>query len=511
MPDYSANNKRIAKNTILLYFRMLLTMLVSLYTSRVVLATLGETDYGLYNVVGGVVAMFGFLNAAMITSSQRYITFALGQGNLKNLKNVFSTSIQIHALIAIVIVILAETAGLWFLQNEMTIPAERVNAAQWVYHLSVLGMVVVIMGVPFNASIVAHEKMSAFAYVSILEVILKLLIVYILYIGNIDKLKLYAILMFLVQLCICLIYIIYCLRHFSETRCVHYRNKSLFKEMLSFAGWNLVGNGAAVAFTQGLNILLNVFFTPAINAARAVAVQVQGAVAMFSSNFQVAVNPQITKSFAVGNLDYMHNLVFRTSKFTFILLFCLSLPIILETEIILDIWLKEVPEFTVSFLRLMLCVTIIDAMAGPLMTSAAASGRVKVYQSVVGGILLMILPISYIVLKLGGNPTSVFIVHLCICCVAFIVRLFIIRPLIQLSIRQFVGEVIVRCCLVAIISSIIPVLLRIVLPQNILSFIIVCCFSVLSIGLVSYKIGLNVSERMFIKNKIISLFAKLKR
>lgn len=288
------NNKRIAKNTLLLYFRMLFTMAVSLYTSRVVLNTLGVEDFGIYNVVGGVVAMFGFLNSAMSSSTQRYITFELGKNDFEQLKKVFNTSVSIHAFISVVILILAETIGLWFLYNKMTIPIERMDAALWVYQGAIASTIVLIMSVPYNATIIAHEKMSAFAYISVLEVVLKLLIVYLLLIGDFDKLKLYAVLMFSIQLIIRLIYGRYCKKHFSETKFQWTKDWKLFKEMLGFAGWNLWGNCAGIAFTQGVNILLNMFFGPAVNAARGIAVQVQNAVNQFSFNFQTALNPHTT-------------------------------------------------------------------------------------------------------------------------------------------------------------------------------------------------------------------------
>ena len=314
MTDTSANNKRIAKNTLLLYIRMLFLMAVSLYTSRVVLQALGVEDFGIYNVVGGVVAMFGFLNAAMSSSTQRYLTFELGRGDMSRLRTVFCTSVNIHALISLVIVLLAETIGLWFFYQKMIIPEERLNAAMWVYQFSVLSSVVMVMNVPYNASIVAHERMSAFAYISILEVLLKLLIVFLLQVVCWDRLAFYAFLVFLVQLGIRFIYGIYCRKHFKETAFRWLWDKVMFREMLSFAGWNLWGNCAGVAFTQGINLLLNMFFGPVVNAARGIAVQVQSAVQQFSLNFQTAVNPQITKSYAVQDYGYMHSLIFRSSN-----------------------------------------------------------------------------------------------------------------------------------------------------------------------------------------------------
>lgn len=321
----SSNNKRIAKNTLLLYARMLFTMAVSLFTSRVILNTLGVEDFGIYNVVGGVVAMFGFINSSMTSATQRYITFALGIGDEKRLQTVFSTTLQIHTLIAVLIVLLGETIGLWFLYNKMQIPIERMEAAFWVLQCSIVAAVVMIISVPYNADIIAHEKMSAFAYISVLEVVLKLVIVYILIVFTVDKLILYSFLLLDVQLFIRFCYSYYCNKHFKETKYHHIWDKSLFKEMTRFAGWSMFGNLSAVLFTQGLNMLLNVFFGPIVNAARAVAVQVQSAILQFVGNFQMALNPQITKTYAQNEMLEMHKLMFRSARFSFFCSFCLCL------------------------------------------------------------------------------------------------------------------------------------------------------------------------------------------
>lgn len=509
--NVSQNNKRIAKNTLLLYFRMLLIMIVNLFTSRVVLNTLGIEDYGIYNIVGGVVSMFGFINAAMSTSTQRYLTFELGKENFLRLRDVFSTCVNIHVLISVVIVFLAETIGLFFFYYKMIIPIERMDAAFWVYQFSVLSTVVAIMSVPYNAVIIAHEKMSAFAYISVMETVLKLLIVYLLLISNTDRLVLYALLIFVVQLLVRLVYGIYCYHHFAESKYKWSWKGKLFKEIVIFSGWNLWGNCAAIAFTQGLNVLLNVFFGPVVNAARGIAVQVQGAVTQFSSNFQMALNPQIIKSYAANDLESMHNLVFRSSKFTFYLLLFFSLPVMIETKSILYLWLGIIPDYTVSFLRLMLCTGIIDSVAGSLMVSVVATGKVRLYQSVIGGILLLILPVSYIVLELGGNPVSVFWVHLCICLVAFIVRLFIIRPLIKLSLTVYVRKVIIRCFGVGCIASFFPLLTYIVLSNTLLSSLFVCLMSIISTLVTSYLIGMDKVERLFVRDKIVTLCHKYKR
>lgn len=507
--DISYNNKRIAKNTLLLYFRMLFTMGVALYTSRIVLATLGVEDYGIYNVVGGVVAMFGFLNSAMSSVTQRYLTFELENGDFERLQRIFCTSINIHVFIAICIFILGETIGLWFLYNKMVIPESRMQAAMWVYQMSILSTMMLVVSVPYNAAIIAHEKMSAFAYISVFEVISKLLMVYLLAITVWDRLIIYAILLFIIQLLTRIVYSNYCNHHFKETKYRFIFDKSLFQEMLAFAGWNLCGNIAGILSTQGLNILLNMFFGPVINAARAIAVQVQNAIQMFSANFQMALNPQITKSYAVNDMQYMHSLIFRSSKYTFLLLFFLSLPVMIKTPMILHFWLKTVPDYTVSFLRLMLCVTILDCMANPLMISAAATGRVRRYQSIVGGILLSIVPLSYLVLKSGGDPISVFFVHLCICICAFVVRLFIVKPMIKLSLSNYSREVLLRMFYVVLLSVPLPLLINYYLSDNFGALFLICVVCVLMTILSTYFVGLNSVEREFVACKLLQFKEKI--
>lgn len=509
MPDNTTNNKRIAKNTLLLYGRMMLIMAVSLYTSRVVLNTLGVEDYGIYNVVGSVVTMFAFLNGALVTSTQRYLTFELGKENYIQLKKVFTTSIHIHALISLFIVVLAETIGLWFFYRKMVIPDNRMIAAMWVYQLSIVTMVVQVMSAPYNSIIIAHEKMGVFAVISIFEVTLKLAIVYFLLLWNGDKLITYAVLIAVVQLLILVVYILYCKRHYEETSLLKGGDKPLIVEMGKFAGWNIWGNLAATLFGTGLNLLLNVFFGPIVNAARGIAVQVESAIAQFSTNFLMAVNPQITKLYAQRNLHEMHQLLFRSSKFACYLILMLSLPVIMETKVILTLWLKIVPDYTVPFLRLLLLIVIIDSMARPLMTAAAATGDVKKYQSVIGGILLSIVPIAYVVLKFGGNPTSVYIVHLSICVVAFIARLLIIRPMISLSLRKFFKSVLLPCFFVTVSSFVVSFVVCQLLPEGILYSLIVCISSAVVVALFSYSLGLSKGERAFINGKIISIYKKI--
>lgn len=499
----SINNQRIAKNATLLYFRMILLMAVSLYTSRVVLSTLGIEDYGIYNVVGGFIGMLAFLNGAMCGSTQRYITFALGKGDKQELKKIFSTTLITHAIIALLVFVLAETVGLWFVIEKLVIPPDRFIAAMIVYQCSVVSALIMIMSFPYNADIIAHERMSAFAYISIVEAFSKLAIVFILPLGGIDKLILYAILLLIVQLGIRSIYTWYCKKHFTEANFAWYFDKSLIKEILSFSGWNLWGGLAATLFGQGVNVLLNIFFGPTVNAARGIAMQVQGAVQQFSTNFQMALNPQITKNYATGDINTMHTLIFRCAKFTFMLLLCIILPISMEIDFILSIWLKDVPEYTCSFVILMLAICTIDAVSNPFMTASASTGHVRVYQFVVGLILILIVPTAYLVLKLGGAPLTVFIVHLCWGIVAFIARLFIVRPLIHMSIRKYIISVMVPCGIVLLTSLIVCYSLKIVLPETNISSVIKIVTSGGIVIIMSYLFGLTKSERFYLTQKTL--------
>lgn len=509
MSQSSENNKRIAKNTLLLYVRTLFVMLVTLYTSRVILNTLGVTDYGVYNVVGGVVAMFGFINGSMSSATQRYITFALGKGDMKRLQTVFSTALQIHFLIAALIVVLGETVGLWFMYTQMQIPADRMDAAFWVLQCSIVSTVVMIISVPYNADIIAHEKMSAFAYISILEVVLKLVIVFALVISPFDKLIFYAFLILAVQLLIRFCYNHYCNRHFEESKYKHVRDKALFKEMTGFAGWSMFGNLSAVLFSQGLNMLLNVFFGPVVNAARAVAVQVQGAIQSFVGNFQMALNPQITKTYAKGEMDEMHKLMFRSARFSFYLLFFLSMPVIFETDFILTVWLKTVPENTVVFLRIMICTMLIYTLANPMIIANQATGKVRKYQAVCGTILLMILPVSYVCLKFGSPAYSVFIVHFCMEAVAQLARMVMLRPLIGIRLRDYFTNVYSRVIGVVALSMMAPLLVYESMDDTVARFFAVCIVCVVSVGTVAYTVGLSKNERVFVKAKAVAMINKV--
>ena len=510
MSDTSSANKRIAKNTLVLYVRMLFTMGISLFTSRVILQTLGVEDYGISSVVGGVISMFTFINAAMVSSTQRYLNFELVRGDANQLRSVFSTSLQIHALIALVIIVLSETVGLWFLNEKLVIPEARMTAAMWVYQCSILSCAVSIMSTPYNAVIVAHEKMSAFAYISILDVSLKLLVVYLLVVLPFDKLIILAILNLLVQLFIRYIYTLYCHRHFPESYFQFWFNKTLFKEMFGFAGWSFWGNLAAILYTQGLNMMLNIFFGPIVNAARGIAVQVQSAVQQFVGGFQTALNPQITKNYASNNLPQMHSLMFRSARFSFLLLFFLSLPVLMETNFILTLWLKTVPDDAVIFTQIMICISLIYTTANPCIIANQATGKVKIYQMVVGGILLLILPISYVVLKLGAPAYSVFIVHFCIESLAQFSRMYMLRKLIHLPLWQYMKNIYIPIVSTVVIAIILPLVVRMQVAEGWLRFLAVGFTCVLSVGASSYFIGFTKQERVFFLDKSLRLL-RIKR
>lgn len=503
-----SDNKRIAKNTIMLYFRMFVTMAVSLYTSRVVLNTLGVSDYGVYNVVGGVITMFTFMNGAMASATQRYLNYGIANDNIEGLKTVFCTAMQIHILIAIAILMLGETVGLWFVINKLVLPPDRMVAAIWVYQFSILTCIVSIISLPYYADIIAHERMSAFAYMSIMDVVFKLLIVFVIQIVNFDKLIIYAFLILCIQLLNRLIYHIYCKLHFKEINFSFKLDKNLFREMSSFAGWSLWGNIAAVLFTQGINIVLNLFFGPSVNAARGIAVQVQGVITGFVANIQMALNPQITKSYAKNDITRMHSLMFASSKFCFFLLLLIVLPLAIEAEQVLTVWLKIVPEHAVWFLRLIMCIMLIETLANPYIIANQATGKVKVYQAVCGGMLLLIVPVAYLVLKLGGNPESVFFVHFSIALLTQFARIFMMRNLINLSVITYIKKVLIPVVSVALVSPIVPIFAYSHLENTFLSFLYVCLISVTCVIVASFSIGITQEERNLLIGKAFGYFNK---
>lgn len=505
MPN--SNYKRMAKNAGMLYIRMLLTMAVTLYTSRVVLQTLGIDDFGIYSVVAGFVTMLGFLNSAMSSATQRFLSFELGKPGDKDMRGIFSMSMNIHVLIAVFVLVLGETVGLWFVKTQMTIPADRILAAEWVFHFALLSFVFTILSVPYNALIIAHERMNVFAWVSIIDVMLKLLIVFMLSWFGMDKLILYAVLSLTVVFIIFMVYRSYCKNRFTESRFRLYWDKQLFNIMLSYTGWNLWGNIAAVMSGQGVNVLLNIFFGPSVNAARAIAMQVSSALNSFVQNVQVAINPQIIKSYAVRDMAYMHQLVCYGAKYNFFVLLLFSLPVLNNIELILRIWLGVVPESTSVFAKLVIYSILIDSLSPPLMTAAQATGRIKLYQFAVGGILLINVPASYFILKKGGEPYTVFYVAIALSLIALLFRIYLISYLIEMKKRRYIVDSIVPVMSVAILVFAINSFIEIDFFSLLMNFVLSVLASGILVLMAVLIVGLKRNERIFLNQ----MFFKLKQ
>lgn len=507
----SDNNKRIAKNTLLLYVRMLFTMAVSLFTSRVILNTLGVEDYGINNVVGGIVTMFSVLSGSLSSSISRFITFELGKGNIERLKTIFSTGVNIQLGMSVLIIIIAEAVGIWFLNAKMNIPADRMVAANWVFQCAILTFVLNLLSVPYNAAIIAHEKMSAFAYISVVEVTLKLIIVYMLTISPFDRLKTYAVLLLCVGAVIRFIYGYYCKRHFEECTYHFVFDKPVLKEMTGFAGWNFLGNGAYMLNTQGVNILMNLYFGVAVNAARGIATQVDAALKQFVNNFTTAVNPQITKSYAQGDLDYMHKLVCRSAKFSAFLMMFFAVPIILETNTILTIWLKTVPDYAVIFLQWIIISSFMDTvLANSLVTSMFATGKIKRYQIIVTTVGCLVFPLSWIAFKLGFEPQVGYILYFIIYTILLFVRLYLLKDMVKLPVMMYIREVLYKLAPIIVVGFSIPGILILTMDAGWLRLILVCLLSVLVTAASEYFIGLSNKEKNFVAEKIKLVIGKIK-
>ncbi len=479
---------------------MMLTMVISLYTSRVILQVLGVEDFGIYQAVGGIVGFLSFLNNALSTGSSRFITFGLGEGDSKKLKNIFSTTLTTHICLALLIVLLAETAGLWFLHNKLVIAPERLDAAEFVFHLSILTAFFSLTQVPYNACIIAHEKMGVYAYVSIVDASLKLLIVYLLNIGEVDKLKLYAFLLCLIHVGIVLYYNIYCIRHFEETKFRLFFDGKLFKEIASFSGWSLFANAAIALNNQGVLVLLNMFFSPAVVAARAISLQVNTAVNQFVTNFQTAANPQIVKRYAAKDYEGSKQLLLQTTKFSFYLMLLLSLPICLGAKQLLTIWLKTVPDYTVIFLQLVIIQSLFCIFDTSFYRALYAKGRLKENALVSPTILFVQFPFVYLMFQLGFSPVTLSWASL----ISYAILGLIIKPFMVVKIVDYtwndIFSVFIPCFKVVVCSLPIPLLLYFKLDKELLvSFILTIVVSFVSVAFSTWFVGMDKT----IKKKII--------
>lgn len=504
MSEAEGSNKTIAKNTLYLYGRMILTMAVNLYTVRVVWRVLGVDDYGIYNLVGGIVLIFQFLNNAMIASSQRFISYELGRGDGESLRKVFSLSLVVHVIIALLVLAVAESGGIWFLNNKLNIPDDRMYAANIVYQCSVFAFLVTMISVPYNACIVAHEHMKAYGYLGILDVLLKLGIAFLIIWLPGDKLIVYAFLILLVQICLRVVYQMYCRRHFKECRFRYSHDPAMIKDMFSFAGWSFIGNMGFSVRDQGLNILVNVFFNVAVNAAKGIANQVSGVIMGFTSNFQMALNPQITKRYAKGNIDSMMSLVMGGCRYSFLLLMMIEVPVYIACEPMLRIWLSDVAPFTVGFLRWMFVCSLIDCMAHPITTALQATGRIRLFQIVIAIIMIANIPLAWIWLLFADSPYIVMYVMALTSTLGLFTRMALLKRQIDFRIRAFLKQLLVRMMPCLFVSFSVSMGLYSLIAENLGGLIMFVAGSLAISCLCIMFIGIQREERQRVIGLVVS-------
>ena len=502
MSNNSEANKRIAKNTMLLYIRMGVMMVISFFTARITLEALGVVDYGINNVVGGLVSMFSLISGSLSSSVGRFMTFGLGKGNNVELNKIFCTSVNIHIILAIIVVIAIETIGIWFLNNKMVIPAERLTAAHWVLQSSTVLFAVGLLSIPYNAAIIAHERMDVYAYFTFFDVFARLAIIFaIKYYGG-DRLILLAIISLIPPLIKQFYYWHFSKKNFEECTYHAVWDKRIFKEMFGFAGWNFIGCTAGLAKDQGVNIAINMFTGPAINAARGIAMQINGIIGQFIGSIQVAINPQIIKEYASGNLTRMHSLIFKSTRFTYYLFLILSIPVLLEIETILYIWLGQVPEHTVWFTRLTIILSLAEIISNALIRAQEANGNIRNYQIVVGGLLLMNFPVSYVLLKMGYFPEVTVIAAIIISQICLLARLAFLKRMIKLPVGAFFKNVYCNVIIVSGIAFTMPYICHLYIQNCYLRLLVVCVVSVVTSGLSIYFVGCSKNERGLAKRYI---------
>lgn len=502
----SSNSKRIAKNTIFLYIRMLLIMAVTLYTSRIILHTLGVEDFGIYNLVGGVASSFIFFSSSLSNATQRYLNFELGSGDISKVRNIFNMSLLINSILALIVFIVAELIGVWLIDNKLVIPEERIFAASCVFHTTMLSLLLTFIGSVFDSVLIARENMKVYAYIGIIEAITKLLIAYCIVLSSFDKLILYSLLMFGLIFLIKAATAIYCFRHYQECKLQYYWNPMLFKEMFGFIGWNGFGTAVWMINEQGMNILMNLFFGPIVNAARAVATQVNSAINNFSNNFFTAVRPQIVKCYAAGDYNYFIKLIFASSRYSFYLIWLLCLPVIMRSDYILNLWLKDVPDYSVEFVRWILIYSSVNVLTNPIWSAIQAIGKLKRYIIIGSTVFLMAFPISYILLKLGYSPVISFQVLTVVRIAYLFVTIKILRDYINFSLKQYLSIVLLPITSVGILSFICTSFANGLFEQNFISLILISGVSILITLIFILLLGVTAEERLFVRNKILKLF-----
>ncbi|MCC8112491.1 MAG: lipopolysaccharide biosynthesis protein [Bacteroidales bacterium] len=503
-----SDNKRIAKNTAFLYIRMLFVMGVTLFTSRIILEALGVDDYGIFNVVGGVVAMLGFFNSSMSTSTQRFLNFEMGRGTLESLKRVFSVSLSIHIAIAIITAILLETVGLWFICNKLNVSASGLNAALWVYHCAVITFVLSIIITPYHAVIISNEQMSAYAIISVIEVSLKLAVAFLINLAN-DKLQTYAILLLGVSIIIDAAYCIYSFVHFPECRCRLVKDIKLAKEMLAFSGWVIFGCITNLFSTQGVNILINIFFGPAYNAARAIAVQIQAAVNQFVLNFMTAVRPPIVKAYSKGDIEYMNNLVYTSSKFSFALLFVIGLPVILNANFIIGLWLVDIPPLAVLFTQLVIIDLLITALYSPIAYVNQASGKIKNYQLAISLLFVLIFGITWLLYRLGAPVYMAFVVSIAISFFGLFIRVWILKKENDFPANYYLTKVLAPISLCGLVSFALPLYLHHIIDNLWVSLVATSLSGLAIFSTLTWVFCLSRNEKGFIQDKLSMILNKI--
>lgn len=506
MTDNTEKTKRIAKNTLLLYFRMFFLMLLGLFTSRIVLESLGESDFGIYSVVGGVVAMFTVISGALSAAVGRFINIELGLGNTGRIRDVYSTSVIVMAIIALIVAILAEPCGLWFIDNKMNIDPNKIPAARWVLQFSIASFVVNLISVPQMAAITAHEQMKAYAYIGIIDGLLRLATAYLISVSPGSRLVLYAAMMFMTVVVVRMCYVVFCRLYIPQCTFKFIYDKRLLKQMFSFAGWEFIGTSAGVLRDQGGTIIVNVFFGTVMNAAYGMAVQMYSVIQGFVTNFMTAVNPQITKSFSSGDHHYMFSLVRKSSRMSYYLIFLFALPLLFNTQFVLDVWLKDVPEHTVSFAQLLLVFALLESLARPMITALRAEGNIKDYQIIVGGLQLLNLPVSYLLLKLGCMAEIIVVVSIVISLVCVFVRLQMLNRKINFPVKDFVVKVLVNVLKVTAVAVILPLVVCRYIPDTLVGGLASLALVFVSALLTIAFVGCTQVERKEIISMIRSKF-----
>lgn len=504
MASEFSNNRRIAKNTVYLYIRMLFTMVVTLYTSRVVLQTLGVEDYGVYDVIGGIVVMFAFLSSSMSNGTQRYISFGIGKRDTELLKTTFSMSMNIHLIITLVLLLLSETIGLWFINTQLNIPEGRMYAANWVYQFSIFTFAIGILRIPYNASIISYERMSFYAYVSIIEVLLKLGVVFLLVASPLDKLISYAALLFLVSVVCYLVYYIYCKRQFEICTYHAMWDKSTFKELMVFSGWSMLSGGTNLVTRQGCNILLNIFKGVTVNAAAGIASQVSSAIYGFVSNFQLAFQPQIVKLHAAGEKEEQELLMLRTSSLSYFLLLLICIPFFINTGYVINLWLGTVPEYSIEFCQWLLIAGLIDSTQAPLFMAIYATGNIKNYTIWLSALFILLLPLSWLALYLGLSPVYVYVIRAIILLVQAVVRLFYVKYFMYFPSLKFAKILLFRLVPATVVALFASIFAKHFFTEGLSSFIITTFLSIIITSISIYSIGMSKDEKDYLKSIVKS-------